>query len=65
MKRPFLTIDETAAYLRVSTWTVRRRIADGDLKTEKVDDVAQVTGDSLQDYIARHTIPATRTPRSR
>jgi excisionase family DNA binding protein len=34
----FLTIEEAAAVLHVSRWTVRRRIARGDLQAVRVGD---------------------------
>lgn len=37
MGGPFMTVDDAAAYLRVSTKTIRRWIADGRLTLYKLD----------------------------
>jgi len=61
-----LTVNEVAAYLRVSRWSVRRYIDAGELTAIKGNGrngAVRIPCDSLRDYIQRHTVTASEETR--
>lgn len=64
----YMTVDEVAAWLRVSRWTVGRLVKTGELTAIKAggrNGAIRVDADSVEDYLKRHTIQATASTRSR
>lgn len=64
----YMTVDEVAALLRISRWTVGRMVKSGELTAVKADGrngAVRVEADSIEDYLKRHTIPAAASTRSR
>ncbi len=55
--KPFMTIDDVAEILRLSTKQVRRIIASGDLVAHRFGRLLRVSPEDLQDYVARHRRP--------
>ena len=51
----YLTVEEVAAYLRVSEATVRKLIESGELKATRVGRRYRISRESLQDYERRHS----------
>ena len=51
----YLTVEEVAAYLRVSEATVRKLIESGELKATRVGRQYRISRESLQDYERRHS----------
>ena len=50
-----LTLEEVAQRLKISVQTVRRMIADKELKASKIRGQWRVRSDDLERYIAEHT----------
>lgn len=64
----YMTVDEVAALLRISRWTVGRMVKNGELTAVKADGrngAIRVDADSVTDYLVRHTVNATTSTRSR
>lgn len=57
-----MTVEEIAAHLRVSRWTVGRLIADGEIEAEHKGRYIFVPVDSYLKFLARQTVPATSSP---
>jgi len=49
-----LTLDQVADRLQVSMSTVRRRVADGELKTVRIGRALRVRPEDLEEYIESH-----------
>lgn len=63
----YMTIDECAALLRISRWTVSRMVKDGELTAVKAkgrNGAVRIETASVDDYLARHTVQATASTRS-
>lgn len=64
----YMTVDECAALLRVSRWTVSRMVKDGHLTAVKANGrngAVRIEKASVEDYLASHTVHATASTRSR
>ena len=62
MPEEFLTVDEFAASMKVSRWTVGRLIKSGELKAVKGEGrngSVRIPVTSHADYIERHTVNTT------
>lgn len=66
MEEQYLTVDEAAAHLRVSRWSISRYIANGELAATKANGrngAVRILASSLCDYIRRHTVTASEEQR--